>query len=916
MGALLARLVDVRPGEGGLLLRSTAVLFGLIAGHTMLETARDALFLGTLPPVRLTWVYALLAVLSLGFTEINGRFVAQFGRRNALVVTLMFSAFGTVWFYLRPLGGGEVFALYVWSAVLSTVLVIQFWLLAGHLFTVSQGKRLFGVMAAGGVLGAVVGASVSIAAVGMGDVTDLLLGAAGVFLAVGMLVTTLEVDAVAEDIRQIRKQRRPWLAGARAFRDQPFLVRLGAATALATMTVLTGDYLFKSVAASTIAPEALGGFFAKYYTVLNAVALAVQVLAAGALVRRMGTIAAFLILPGLVMLGGVGMLITGVSFAAVLLTKGADGALRHSLHRISVELLWMPVPETLRHQTKPLIDAVIVRGSQAVAAGILFLLATMGRDRPVVLAGLVIVFAAAWLVSGVSLRRPYLELFRQALRRLDPLETQARLRLDIRSVEVVVQALSSRDEEQVLAAIDLLESNGHDRLIPALILYHESDAVLIRALEVIAKPERRDWRELTERLLTHRNEAVRVQALKVLARSGFTAPVEARLLDVSPSVRGQAAFWLASQTDDPQNHPAVQEIFDMSGPAGGRAQIGVLEAIRDSGNHSWADALMRSARSEDPAVAETALVAMARAPDPRFIPSLIERLDRRDQRPLVRDALVALGEPALQALHHAVNDPSQPRRVRLHVPRSLSKFRNQEAADVLFEVLCGDPDGGVRYKALRGLGRLAVDASVRLDRTRIENRACEELKEYLRMLSFHVPLEQDDVPEEAEASGRLLLRLLEDKQRQAIERAFRLLQIVHPRESIHSVSVALRSQDRRTRAQALEYIDALTVASGGTRNREVMRLVGDDLPATERLRRAEPYLADPPPENAQDALTRLLMEPDGALASLAAYHALERGDAELREKVAEASQERSLGSSLQSFMEMMAAREKEATGVL
>jgi len=37
-----------------------------MAAHTLLETARDALFLARLPPSRLAWVYLAIAVVILG----------------------------------------------------------------------------------------------------------------------------------------------------------------------------------------------------------------------------------------------------------------------------------------------------------------------------------------------------------------------------------------------------------------------------------------------------------------------------------------------------------------------------------------------------------------------------------------------------------------------------------------------------------------------------------------------------------------------------------------------------------------------------------------------------------------------------------------------------------------------------------
>jgi AAA family ATP:ADP antiporter len=910
-----ARLVDLRPGEGRLVFLASLVLFGLIGAHTMLETARDALFLGRLPPADLTYVYGALAGLTLATTNVNSRFVLAYGRRNALIFTLLFASFVTTMFFLAPRTEETVFALYLWSGLLGTVMVVQFWMFAGHLFTVTQGKRLFGLLAAGGVLGAVIGASVSIFAVEMASVELLLPCAAAALLVTALGITGFEVDAVEAPSRTSSRSPLDWRAGARALRDNPFLVRLGLLTAVATATVLTTDYMFKKAAAETFEAAELGAFFAKYYAVLNGVALLVQLFVAGAVVRRAGTIIAFMLLPSLLLLGAGGVILAGGGLSLILLAKGADGALRHSLHRICTELLWMPVPDSQRAKTKALIDAVIVRGAQAAAAFGLYMLSRLSMDTPTSLAVVVLAGAATWIVGAVGLRRPYIDLFRHAIHKDAP--GQSHLQLDLRSVEVVVEALSSREPRQVISAIELLASNGRSRLIPGLILYHEADEVLIRALDIITTKERKDWVPLAERLLTHRNEDVRVQALKALARIGVREPLEGRLLDVSPTVRGQAAFWLADGDEDrpPQAHPAIQTILEMQSRAGRMAQRGLLAAIHASGGRRWADVLLHLAESDDEAVVEAACSAMASVRDGRFIPILIDRLGRRSGRSVVREALVALGEPALDALEHALNDRSRPVAVRLHVPRTISKFPEQRAADILIRILAEEPSGAIRYKALRGLGRMARELPVRIDAGVMERRANLELREYLRVLALAQPIEEGlpEQPATVQPSGRLLLGLLDDKMRQAMERVFRLLQIAHPGESIRSVGDALRSSDRQVRAKALEYLDALTLASSVPENRELLRIIGDDLDARERLDRSMD-ITQVSVEGYLPTLSLLIRERDESVAGLAAYHALELGEPSLSQDVELVSEERSLGGSLRSFIELMAAR--EAAGVV
>ncbi|HEX2674369.1 MAG TPA: hypothetical protein VHM25_26010, partial [Polyangiaceae bacterium] len=60
----------MRPGEVRLFLRVFFVLGLTIAGHTLLETARDALFLARLPPKLLALVYVVVALGMLVITPL------------------------------------------------------------------------------------------------------------------------------------------------------------------------------------------------------------------------------------------------------------------------------------------------------------------------------------------------------------------------------------------------------------------------------------------------------------------------------------------------------------------------------------------------------------------------------------------------------------------------------------------------------------------------------------------------------------------------------------------------------------------------------------------------------------------------------------------------------------------------------
>ncbi len=918
--------VDVRKGEARPAVRSFLLLALVVGGHTVLETARDALFLGKLPASRLSLVYAMIAGLALVVSGPNARFVRRFGEGRALVITLLFAAYGTTALYLVRQTPEVAFAIYVWSAFLGTIVVVQLWMFLARVFTPSQGKRLFGPIAAGGVTGAIGGAVLAAAALSIFPVRDLLMGAAIAFLLAAFLSTAIDprfdpADAAdAADGHDGAHEPEPHDAetpgseappgppatarrGLALLWTYPYLGWIAALTVLSTASVLGIDYMFKADAANRVPAGELGHYFARSYAAFNAVALIVQVLIAGPLVQRVGVARALVVMPLLLLCGTASALLTGAP-AAVVITKGIDGSLRHSLHRMTIELLDMPVPASVRARVKPAIEGALPRAVQATMGGVIFVLAATGHASMRVLTGLIAGLTLAWLVTAFALRKPHLDMFRQAISK-GTLDAWRPLRLDGRLVSAVVQQLASRQPARVIAAMDLLVEDAQAAAIPATIFEHPAEDVQVHALELMMATRRSEWTAHAERLLReHPAEQVRVAAVRALAAVHALPAVQGCLGDESAAVRAHAAVALSAgePESDATTAPLLMEILAASGQRARPGRLALFDAIRDTRHQRFAGVVLAMADPTDPELMEHAVQAMASIPDPRFIPILVSRLNVRSGREAVRHALVQLGEPAQEALERAMRSPTAPPSVRLHVPRTLSRFGNQRAANFLTEQLAIETSGLLRYKSLRGLGQLVAGSDVRVNREAILAQMRENLVQHLELLARWLPLDRS--PGTAgHPGGRLVLGLLSDKLRQSLDRAFRLLQIAYRREDIRRAQLALQSADQRGRSNALEFLDALTSDALGHQAREareLLKLVIDDLPPHEKLERAAAHVPDPPGD-AEAALRVLVHARDPSLAALAAFHAQELGLARLVEEAELAARDRP------SFAEMASA---------
>jgi AAA family ATP:ADP antiporter len=837
---------------------------------TLLETARDALFLAKLPPPMLALVYMGVALGMLVISPLNVRLTRRAGPRNALVVSLLLTAFVSAWFRTRQPSAAVVFALYVFGTLSATLLIGQFWLLAGTLFSAAQSRRLFGPLASGGVLGAIAGAGAATALLEVVKVRTLLSVATVAYFAAAVLVSKVNLDEPSATTDNEKTKLRPELS---KLRRDPFLWRLAAIAALSTAVSLVIDYLYRAKVASTLHPEQLAPFFARYQLVLNIGSLLLQLTVTSSVVQRVGVLGLALTAPALLTLGGAFSALSSATFGIVVTLKATDSALRNSLGRVASELLWSPVENQARG--RGIVDLVVTRATQALA-GVALLAVTMSHNpSPIMLASVASALSCAWLLVGLGLRTPYIALFRNALSR-GSVERDFKLgELDLTSLEMLVEALAKPEANEVIAAMNVLAQRQRERLIPALILYHSDEAVLTRALELFGGSDRKDWFPLAERLLDHGSSRVQQAAVRAFARSGVSSVLERVMDRPDPSLRAFAALYLAQLGGKPlPGDPLTWELFR-----------------DDDDQHTLKLAFIETLAAHPPPDATRILLGLARLPallgavtqslslvgDESSIPYLISRLKWAEERPSARRGLVRLGDPAFQALKEALVDRAVERRVRIHIPRSFSAFADAAAVEILSQIMVSDQEGLVRYKALRGLGQLARETSLVIQVEPIADELKRNALEYLRLFSARTALERD-TPSEPRLAVKLVIELLDDKIQQSFDRIARLLQIVHRADDIRAIFSALSATDRRQRGQAIEFLDALIRGVGRSADdvAALLRLVVDDLPPIERARRATELVGSF--GSAHDTLEQLANDADSIVSDLAvhAVQALDR----------------------------------------
>jgi hypothetical protein len=263
---------------------------------------------------------------------------------------------------------------------------------------------------------------------------------------------------------------------------------------------------------------------------------------------------------------------------------------------------------------------------------------------------------------------------------------------------------------------------------------------------------------------------------------------------------------------------------------------------------------------------------MAQAPSPHFLGPLRDMLSESGLREPARRALVATGKPAFDFLARSLDDETLPRAIRMHLPRSISRFTAAAAVPELWRRLHAEPDDLIRFKLLRSIGRLVTEEpAARPDAGAIAGAIHHFSRAGLRYAGWRTALEREAILGAAVPTAAVLKRLLADKQDRAAESIFRLLALDNPREDFERIYRSLHG-NRFDRASGRELLDGLVPAS--TRD-IVLALLEDPVDPIQLARLGAPDLLAG--LDYDETVAAIVHASTGALRSVAVRHAEDVG---------------------------------------
>ncbi len=412
---MLRRMIDVRREEVAVLFWCWLYIFAVLSSYYIMRPIRDQM--GVAGGVNnLQWLFTGtlvgMLVLNLPFAWLvktlpRSRFIPLSYRFFALNILLFAVALyvatpeQTVWV-------GRVF--FIWVSVYNLFVVSIFWQMNVDLFSPEQGKRLFGFIAAGATLGAIVGSATTASLARHVPPTVLLIGAAVLLelavFAVGRLsrLSPALHHRPAADTTDERPIGGSVFSGIRNALSDPYLLGVSLFILLFAITSTFLYFQQAGIVSHSFADRgAQTSFFATIDLLVNCLTLGVQLFFTGRIVVLLGIGVALALLPALTFCGfGALAVMPGLTTIAVfqVLRRAGD----YAIARPTREMLFTVVPREDRYKAKSFIDTFVYRLGDQVGAWSMALLRILG-DSATTVALVALPVAILWLLNGLWLGR-------------------------------------------------------------------------------------------------------------------------------------------------------------------------------------------------------------------------------------------------------------------------------------------------------------------------------------------------------------------------------------------------------------------------------------------------------------------------------------------------------------------------------
>ncbi len=414
----ISRFLGLKPGEFFAVAWSFVYFFSLLSAYYMLRSVREAMAIlgGT---QNIPWLFTGTFVVMMLATPVFGWVASRFPRKQLLPWVYYFFIFNILIFFsaftyvqrndLEMVWIGRAF--FVWLSVFNLFVVSVFWSFMADIYSKEQGRRLFGVISAGGSAGALLGplmTSVLVVPLGFQNLLPL-----SAFLLMFSVYCVAQLRRWAEqrpsdEQDQLMNNSSPLgggaLAGVRQVMTSPFLTAIAIGGVLASLTgTATYIYMAELVSEAFETTDQQTQVFALLDALTNALSLIGQLIIVKQVVQRFGVGVSLAVLP-IVSVIGFALLAANPVFIVIAALQVTRRSLTFGLTKPTNDMLYTVVSREEKYKAKNFTETALYRGGDLIGAWAVRMMAGLGLSGVSLIC---VPIAAIWTVIAFWLGKDY-----------------------------------------------------------------------------------------------------------------------------------------------------------------------------------------------------------------------------------------------------------------------------------------------------------------------------------------------------------------------------------------------------------------------------------------------------------------------------------------------------------------------------
>ena len=380
----LAEIIDIKKEERPAFMWAFFYFFFLLCAYYVLRPVREEMGIQS-GLKNLPWLWTGTFIGMLLITPLFGWISSRWPRRIFLPVVYIFFIVNLLVFFvaMRSPVVDKVFvagAFYIWLSVFNYFVVSVFWSFMTDVFNADRAKRLFGGIAAGGSIGAMVGPILTATLAKELGVPNLLLisalllgGAIACLIGLGRWATQRAGMTDAERVAEAAKERALGggiFDGLKLAFQSPYLLAIGGYIFLGQAL---GTYFYleqlRLVSESIASSSERIQLFSHIDLAVNTVTLILQVFITSALVRRAGLVFCLVALPTLAVIS-LGYTALIPTLAVIAVCTVIRRSMEFAISKPAREILFTVVSREERYKAKNVMDTLISRGGDVTSTWI------------------------------------------------------------------------------------------------------------------------------------------------------------------------------------------------------------------------------------------------------------------------------------------------------------------------------------------------------------------------------------------------------------------------------------------------------------------------------------------------------------------------------------------------------------------